>query len=217
MSRQLDFSDPEDSAWALSKIFAGPEAGRPALNWFGGGAFAIRGDLEPIELLFQVEGVTIMTIDAQDPLQISERHLTLFKDVAGENFIDNWTSSKSGRTVPVESAQEVTANVQLSNLMPWYVTNEKAVALIESHGQGRDSSMQQFVARREDLQEDNGAFVKTVGTWQSATAWWPWMQMDAEDEGYLFTRKFTRKFARAEDLSGPLQARLADQFGEDWT
>ena len=214
MSRKLDFSDPQDSALALSKIFAGPEPGRPALNWFGGGAFAIRGDLEPIELLFQVEGVTIMTIEGEDPLQISERHLTLFKDTAGDSFIDTWTQPKTGRNVAVQSAEEVTRNVQLSDLMPWYVTDEKAVALIEDHGQGRNSSMQQFVARREDLETDGGAFVKTVGTWQSATAWWPWMQMD--ENGYLFTRKFTRKFARAEDLPGELQARLADQFGGDW-
>ena len=215
MSRSLDFDDPQDSALALSKIFAGSEAGKPALNWFGGGAFAIRGDLEPIELLFQVEGVTVTSHGGGTSLQIAERHLTLFKDVKGEAFLDRWTNPMSGQSVRVVPAERVNEAAQLSDLMPWYVTGEKAVALIEHHGPGRDSSIQQFVAARAALEDERLTSVSTVGTWQTAAAWWPWMQMD-DVEGYLFTRKFTRKYDSAADLPRDLQARLTEYFGEDW-
>ena len=210
MSQPPNFDDPKDSAAALSKMF-GTSDGRPALNWFGGGTFAIRGDLEPIELLFQVEGVTLTSVTSPEKPQLTARHLVLFKEAEGDSFLDVWDNPFTGQQVQVEPADIAEETVQLSDLMPWYITDEKAVALIEHHRSGRDSSIQQFVAQRDALEDEAQAAVSTVGTWQTASAWWPWMQM-GDVEGYLFTRMFTRKYASSDELPDDLRARLLDQF-----
>ncbi|RMF98644.1 MAG: DUF1838 domain-containing protein [Gammaproteobacteria bacterium] len=202
-----DCSSPVDPHRALSRLLAHPDGRGPVYTWFGGHGFAVRGDVEPLQLLFHVEGLEV-TAPA-----VPARRLLLVRDPASEALLERRRNPWTGRHCNVELQIQTVTPLPLSPLMPIFVTRDKVIALLEQHLPGRDSSARQLVASRAALENERIAAVDYVGTWQTSTAWWPWMQME-DESGYLFTRMFLRKYARPGELPPRLKADIDERFPE---
>ncbi|MDJ0926893.1 MAG: DUF1838 family protein [Gammaproteobacteria bacterium] len=210
----LDLATTADSRYALAKLLgdlSDLSGDRRVYTWFGGHSFAVQGDLEPLRLIFKVEGVMISHLVDGDPARISARQLSLFRDAETDGFISRWRNPFTTNLDEITFVEQALPPPRLSNLMPWFVTEEKAVAVVEHHREGRDSSSQQFVTPLRELQDRSLTSADFVGTWQTAAAWWPWMEMSSMP-GYIFTRMFMRKYRRADDLPMSLTAALRDRF-----
>jgi hypothetical protein len=86
----------------LARLLAGPGGG-PAWQWFGGHAFGVVGDLEPLRELFEVEGctVTVARVRNDGGLDVAARQVTLFRDPASRAILERWRNPSTGKELPV--------------------------------------------------------------------------------------------------------------------
>lgn len=214
----------------LARLIAGP-AGGPAWQWFGGHAFGVVGDLEPLRELFEVEGCTVTVTRARPDgsFDIAARQVTLFRDPASRRVLERWRNLWNGKELPVahERLDGLRAWLPAADaLAPWLGTGSRAAVFLDNHGvthfplvpaaapagaERRATSSAQLAARRADLVDPGVAAVGYVGAWQLLTDWPAWLGMGAQP-GYLFQRTFVRKANDRNDLPAELTSAITARF-----
>jgi hypothetical protein len=218
------------SAHDLVRLLAGP-GGSPAWQWFGGHAFGVVGDLEPLRELFEVEGCTVAVARPRDDggFDIAARQVTLFRDPVSRQVLERWRNPWTGKELPVAHERRDGLRVRLpaaDALAPWLGTGSRAAVFLDNHGvthfplvpaaapagaERRATSSAQLAARRADLADPGVAAVGYVGAWQLIADWPAWLGM-GEQPGYLFQRAFVRKASGRDDLPAELARAIAVRF-----
>jgi hypothetical protein len=203
---------------------------RPARMWFGGHAFAVIGDLEPLRQLFEVEGCAVIRLqrDAAGTLRLKMRQVTLYRDSATRTVLQRWRNPYSSANIEVrhEHLPVVEATLGTGTAVPWIGTGARMAVFIDSHAaphfplqpapgadDRRATSCAELTLPREHLRSDHRAGPGYVGGWQLLCDWPAWLGMGAQ-RGYLFQRCFVRKLSPGEDLPGRLQDEIGQRFAD---
>lgn len=214
----------------LGRLLGGGN-GAPAWQWFGGHAFGVVGDLEPLRELFEVEGCTV-TVARPDPaggLHLAARQVTLYRDPGSREVLERWRNPYTGEDIAVvhqHLARIGTTIAAAAAVAPWFATGERASVFLDHHAAvsfpfsstaapanagGRATSCAQLTARRRDLGEAALTSIDYVGAWQLLGDWPEWLAMAARP-GYLFQRAFVRKASSREDLPESLRRAILQRF-----
>jgi Protein of unknown function (DUF1838) len=211
----------------LARLLGG-RSGQSAWQWFGGHAFAVMGDLEPLRELFEVEGCTVIRAEAGagGQLRLVMRQVTLYRDPASRALAKQWRNPYSGVEVEVrhQHLPAVQATLTADATAPWLGTGERITVFLDSHAAGhfplrptppgdahRATSCAELTLPRAGLADGAVDAAGHVGAWQLLVDWPEWLGM-GERPGYLFQRCFVRRLTRREDLPAPLRDEIRAFF-----
>lgn len=216
----------------LARLLGGGP-GAAAWQWFGGHAFGVVGDLEPLRTLFEVEGCTVAVarVDEAGQLRLALRQVTLYRDPANREVLERWRNPYTGRELAVAHQHLPGVRVVYDEGGPrahWLGTGARASVFLEDHGvshfplvpaaapggaQQRATSSAQLVASRAALSEAGAAAIGYVGAWQVLADWPEWLAMGGQP-GYLFQRVFVRKADSRDELPLALREAITRRFAD---
>lgn len=214
----------------LARLLASTD-GTPAWQWFGGHAFGVVGDLEPLRQLFEVEGctVTISRTDRSGRVQVAARQVTLYRDLSSRRVLERWQNPYTGQTLQVPHAHQPRIGTTLAETgpgVPWLGAGDRVSVFLDDHrtrhfplapaaadatSPRRESSSAQLIARRSTLQDAREPAVGYTGAWQLLTDWPDWLAMGSM-AGYFFQRVFLRKSAQRDELPAELRQEILQRF-----
>ncbi len=207
---------------ATARLLNSASGDKAAYTWFGGQCFAVRGDLEPVRLLFGLQGVFVTRLGPEWParLDVTGEELWFYTDPDANAILETWENPYTSEERQVEPVRQALRLETDPGLLPWLSVGDKAIAVLERHTPSgpdsgdlrRDSSSRQFVADRSALTSPDVDSVPFVGTWQMAQSWPAWMNLD-DASGYLFSRLFMRKASAWDELPDALLKAIDDRYG----
>ncbi|MCK6371938.1 MAG: DUF1838 domain-containing protein [Gammaproteobacteria bacterium] len=214
----------------LAQLLTGGPPGAPAWTWFGGHVFGVVGDLEPLRLLFEVEGcaVTVMPPSPPDRLTVALRQVTLYRDPATRRPVDRWQNPYTRQELAVahEHLPHVEADLaRLQAPVHWLGVGDTISVFLDDHAANhfplrphdagasaarRATSSAQLVTARSGLLDQDAA-ADFVGAWQLLVDWPQWLAMGTQP-GYLFQRVFVRKTSQREQVPAALRREIVARF-----
>lgn len=146
----IDFNDPAQNLEAFVRVFVDTNPDNIAVGWFKGPVYGVIGDSSKLHHLLAVEGIGITHTQPMDDgsFRIFNRELVYYKDLATDEFIDEWDNPLNGKHVETVPMRNMTVNAEIAPMMkmdiegtmieypflpPWEFMNDQALSTFEIH------------------------------------------------------------------------------------